>query len=116
MRVEYHNAHGSQLVLSLTQSEAEDMLRRLLKATLMTPSDTGAGHYVDFKCYFENDNDHYSVTTLSMLVEGEPSAGCQPAFPCGKRVEQRGVIPAGPCDLQQGHEPGCTRYTVAPQG
>src|SRR5271170_1167888 len=112
MRIEYHNAHGNQLVLTLTKEEARDMIGDLAVA-LTKVNVTDVSHYVEFKSQFENDDNVYRPTNLDVLVEGDETMtvahGCQPAFPCGKPVEQMGSIPAGPCDLVENHEFGCIR-------
>ena len=117
MRIEYHNAHGSQLVLTLTKNETVEMINGLATALLKTNL-TDVSHYTTFKNEFENDNDHWVLTNLNVLVEGDPvtteNVGCKPAFPCGKPVEQMGSIPAGPCDLAENHEFGCIRRNARP--
>src|SRR5271155_1656050 len=112
MRIEYHNAHGNQLVLTLTKQEAHDMIADLAVALSKT-NFTDVSHYVEFKTEFENDNDRWVPTKLDVLVEGDKFKterdGCMPTFPCGKHVEQMGSIPAGPCDLVENHKWGCIR-------
>lgn len=117
MKVEYHNAHGSQLVLTLTPREAVEVFARA-NAALLKTLDTDVSHYATFKAEFENDNDRWVPTDLCVLVEGDPvtteNVGCKPAFSCGKPVERMGSIPAGPCDLEEGHEWGCIRRNARP--
>lgn len=112
MILEYHNGHGSQLVLKLTKQETVDMINALSAALLKT-NFTDVTHYVEFQTLFENDNDVYATTAFDVFVEGDPTTteniGCKPAFPCGKPVEATGSIPAGPCDLSEDHAWGCLR-------
>ena len=117
MKIEYHNAHGSQLILKLTKNEAVEMINGLA-ASLLKTNLTDISHYVKFKTEFENDNDRWVPTDLDVLVEGDRRKterdGCQPTFPCGKHVEKMGSIPAGPCDREEGHDWGCMRRNARP--
>jgi hypothetical protein len=117
MKIEKHNAHGMQLVVTLSLSEAAQLLEKLAR-TLRLAGDTNVNHYVDIPCKFEDDNDQWVDTDFTVMVEGDPmmseEAGCQPAFPCGKPVEQQGSIPAGPCDRQEGHDLFCCRHNARP--
>jgi hypothetical protein len=84
MKIEYHNAHGDQLILTLTEREAIDMLHKISTALAMMLN-TNIGHYVTFKTEFENDNDCWVPTELDILVEPHvecgPETPCRPAFP-----------------------------------
>ena len=117
MRIEYHNAHGNQLILTLTKEEARDMIGDLAVA-LTKVNVTDVSHYAEFQTEFENDDDVYRPTKLDIMVEGDKFKterdGCMPAFACGKPVERMGSIPAGPCDLTEGHEYGCIRRNAHP--
>ncbi len=80
MKIEYHNAHGDQLILMLTKQEAVDMINGLSTALLKTNL-TDVSHYVTFKTEFKNDNNRWMPTDLDILVEGDTRLDCQPAFP-----------------------------------
>lgn len=116
MKIEYHNGHGDQLILTLTKNEAVEMINQLA-ATLLKTNLTDVSHYARLKIEFENDNNRWVPTNLDVLVEGDAFAtrhGCQPTFPCGKHVEKTGSIPAGPCDREEGHDWACGRRNARP--
>jgi hypothetical protein len=110
MRIEYHNAHGSQLVLTLSKNEAVEMINGLSTALLKTNL-TDVSHYAGFKIEFENDNNRWVPTDLDVLVEGDrittENIGCKPAFPCGKPVVGHPYCPDGPCNLTSTHDGPC---------
>src|SRR5271170_4712064 len=101
MIIEYHNAHGSQLILTLTKQETVDLITDLSAALLKT-NFTDVSHYVEFKSQFENDDDVYRPTKLDIMVEGDETMtaarGCQPAFPCEKPVTGHPYCSDGPCN------------------
>ena len=110
MRIEYHNAHGNQLVLTLTKQEAHDMVADLAVAISKT-NRTDVSHYLVFKTQFENDNDVYRPTDLDIIVEGDETMtaarGCQPVYPCEKPVTGHPYCPEGPCNKETGHDGPC---------
>jgi len=112
MKIEKHNSHGMELVVTMTLDEADDLIAKV-SGVAATRAETDLNTYVSIPCQFEDDNNRWVATDFTLMVEGDPvkseNAGCQAAFPCGKPVEQMGSIPAGPCDLQEGHEDHCYR-------
>jgi len=80
MKIEYHNAHGNQLILSLTPQEATEMISKITTALDKTVL-SDVSYYVTFKTEFENDDDRWVPTDLDVVVEGNPTADCRPAFP-----------------------------------
>jgi hypothetical protein len=109
MRIEYHNAHGEQLILSLTPREATWMVSKITTALDMT-LDTEISHYATFKTEFENDNNRWVPTEFNVLIEGDAFAtrhGCLPAFPCGKPVTDHPFCPQGPCTREAEHDGFC---------
>jgi len=110
MRIEYHNAHGNQLILTLTEREAIDVIHQVSTALTMMLK-TNTSHYAEFKTEFENDNDRWVPTDLDVMVVphiecASPSA-CRPAFPCGKPVVEHPYCPDGPCSEPTGHDGPC---------
>lgn len=115
MKVEKHNAHGMQLVVTLGAPEEALALAAKLVETATKAMKTGSSHYVSLPCAFEDDDDRWHKTDFAVVVEGSAlGSACYPAYPCGKPVERMGAIPAGPCDLQAGHEDGCYRRNAEP--
>ena len=74
MRIEYHNAHGEQLILRMTQHEAEKMISKINQVIDKT-SNTRISHYAAFETEFENDNDRWLRTEFDIVVEGDRE-GC----------------------------------------
>jgi len=115
MRIEYHNAHGRQLILTLTEREAIDMLHKI-STSLNLMLTTNVSHYAVFKTEFENDDDRWVPTDLDVMVvpqiECAPSSpACRPAFPCGKPVTGHPYCPDGPCNMATNHDGPCFLQT-----
>ena len=118
MRVEKHNAHGMQLVVHLSPEEVFPLIEKLFKVAALVAV-TNVNHYATIPCEFEDNNDRGWVPTdFTLMVEGDAAKseelGCQAAYPCELPVEAMGSIPAGPCDLQDGHKPHCIRRNARP--
>lgn len=106
MKIEKHNAHGMQLLVRLSVNEALALVEKLLKTGRLAAG-TDFNYYVTLPCEFEDDNDKWVPTDLTLMVESSKQELCLPSYPCGKHVEARGSIPAGHCIRQEGHEWGC---------
>lgn len=108
MKIEKHNAHGMQLIVCLSVKETLELVEKLLKTSRLSAG-TDLNYYVTLPCEFEDDNDKWVPTDLTLVVDDNKSESCLPSYPCGKHVEAMGSIPAGPCTRQEGHDWGCTR-------
>ena len=117
MKIEKHNAHGMQLLVSLSPKEVWQLIKKLAQTNNMV-AQADVSHYVTIACEFEDDNDRWVPTDFTIVVVGNPAkseeVGCQSAYPCGKPVEVQDSIPAGPCDLQEGHDANCYRCNARP--
>jgi hypothetical protein len=80
MKIEFHNAHGNQLILSLSKEEAAWLISDVTKSLLLT-SKSDVSHYASFKIKFENDDDRWVPTDFDIVVDGDPvkseDVGCQ---------------------------------------
>jgi hypothetical protein len=107
VKITYHNAHGEQLVFTLSETEVIQMIRQMVTAVAMM-KETQIDHYVTFKVQFENDNDRWVDTDLDIVVDSVFSgSGCRAAFPCGKPVVGHPYCPDGPCTIHVGHDGPC---------
>jgi hypothetical protein len=94
MKIEKHNAHGMQLIVCLSVSEVLELVEKLSKTGNMVTR-TDLNYYVTIPCEFEDDNDKWVPTDLTLAVEGPKAEPYLPSYPCGKHVEARGSNPAG---------------------
>ncbi len=77
MKMEFHNAHGYQLILRLTEKQTVRMLSKVMSALVAAQSD-GVNHYAKFDIEFENDNDRWEPTEFDIVVEvGEDNETCK---------------------------------------
>lgn len=87
MRVEKHNAHGMQLLITVTPAEALLLIEKLSKAVGLTIASERDGHYFGQPCLFEDDNEKWVETDFDVVVTRDYeawSAGlskCIPAYP-----------------------------------
>lgn len=113
MKIAKHNSHGMQLLVELSLDDALHIISKLSK-TVGLVAKTDLNHYITLPCQFEDDNDIWEPTDLTLVVgdfaKSEVTGRCQSAYPCGKPVEARGSFPAGPCILQEGHKYGCLQF------
>lgn len=86
MKIEKHNSHGMELVVTFTPVEAREFIEKLFKAYSLTV-ETKFNHYVTTPCEFEDDNDKWVPTDFTFQVEDGLKAnhGCRAAYPCGKQ-------------------------------
>jgi hypothetical protein len=66
IKVEKHNAHGLNLVVTLSKSEADNLIALLVNATQLRDK-----NYIELKCLFEDDNDRFESCELDFKVEPE---------------------------------------------
>ena len=64
IKVEKHNAHGLNLVVTLSKSDADNLIARLINATQLRDK-----NYVELQCVFEDDNDRWEPCELDFNVE-----------------------------------------------
>ena len=75
MKIEFHNAHGDQLVLTLNRVEAAHLISKITQA-LGAVLSTEVVHYAEFDTVFENDNDRWEPTKLDIVVEADSDKDC----------------------------------------
>lgn len=68
MKVEKHNAHGLELVVTLSQEEAAVFVSKLT-TTLRLVRDKDVNHAIHLPCLFEDDNNRWEETEFTVVVE-----------------------------------------------
>lgn len=116
MKIAKHNAHGMQLLMELKPLEALALAVKLIESAQKAGKIGGnTNFYFSMPCAFEDDNDRWVKTDFDVVVQAEHTDELLPTYPCEEPVEQQGFIPAGPCDLQKGHDDNCYRRHAKPE-
>ena len=68
MKIEKHNAHGLQLVVTISRDEALNINTQLRKAINFS-AQTGVDHFIRFASLFEDDNDKWEPTEFAIVIE-----------------------------------------------
>ena len=113
MKIEFHNAHGNQLLVELKPLEALALAVKLIESTQKAGKIGGnTNFYFSTPCAFENDNDRWVKTDFDVVVTAslDSDNALEATYPCGKEIVQGGMNSAPEfCNLQKDHEDGCYR-------
>lgn len=72
IRIEKHNAHGLQLVVSLKPGDVPELIKKLTQAVKLAKK-TKVNHYAHFDVQFEDDNNRWESCSFVLSVDVDPN-------------------------------------------